>query len=103
MNKWQQEELKKVLCACGTAIATSTVVAKKVEALCKEHGIKVIVDQCKASEAVSRIPTFKPDLIVGSTYIPGDLQGVPLVMGTAFLSGIKLADVKAKIIEILKD
>ncbi|MFX0212251.1 MAG: PTS galactitol transporter subunit IIB, partial [Candidatus Hodarchaeota archaeon] len=32
--------VKKVLVACGTAIATATVVANKIKELCKANGIK---------------------------------------------------------------
>lgn len=41
---------KKILVSCGTAVATSTVVAKKVEETLKEKGYDVVVEQCKASE-----------------------------------------------------
>ena len=60
---------KRILVACGTAIATSTVVAKKIEELLKAKGIDVVVDQCKAAEASSKADMF--DLIVTTTPIAG--------------------------------
>ena len=41
---------KRILVACGTAIATSTVVAKGIEEAMAERGIKVITRQCKAAK-----------------------------------------------------
>lgn len=93
---------KRILCACGTGIATSTVVANKVRALCKENKIDAVVDTCKVTEAAARAIAIKADLIVGSTQVPGDTQGIPIVIGMAFLSNIKLSETKAKILEILK-
>ena len=46
--------MKTVLVACGTAIATSTVVAKKIKRLCEQNNIEVKTVQCKAADAASR-------------------------------------------------
>jgi len=94
-------EKKRILVACGTAIATATVVAKKVKEFLESEGIPVVVEQCKAAEAAARAQVFRADLIVGSTYIPGDTKGIPVVVGTAFLSGMKLEETKKKILEAL--
>ncbi|CUH94929.1 hypothetical protein P22_0998 [Propionispora sp. 2/2-37] len=93
---------KRILCACGTGIATSTVVANKVRQLCKDNGIDATVDTCKVTEAAQRAVAIKADLIVGSTQVPGDTKGIPIVIGMAFLSGLKLPETKEKILEILK-
>ncbi|MFB8734167.1 hypothetical protein ACEQPO_10080 [Bacillus sp. SL00103] len=45
---------KKILVSCGTAVATSTVVAKKVEETLKEKGYDVVVEQCKASSPAKK-------------------------------------------------
>lgn len=92
---------KRVLVACGTAIATATVVAQKVKDIAKEAGVPVQVVQCKASEVRGRIATFNPDFIVATTPLPKDL-GIPVFNGVAFLSGIGMDDLKAKIIAQLK-
>lgn len=92
---------KRVLVACGTAIATATVVAEKVKQIAKEAGIPVSVAQCKAAEARGRAMVFKPHLIVATTTVPKDL-GVPVVNGVPFLSGIGVDAVKAQILEVLR-
>jgi PTS system galactitol-specific IIB component len=92
---------KRVLVACGTAIATATVAATKVQEIAKEAGIPVSVAQCKAAEVRGRAMVFKPHLIVATTNVPKDL-GVPVVNGVPFLSGIGLDALKAQILEILR-
>ncbi len=90
---------KTVLVSCGTAIATSTVVAKSIEEAAKAAGIPVRTRQCKASEV--RTMARDADLIVTTTPVPQDL-GVPVIQGLAFLTGIGKDQVLAQIIEELK-
>jgi len=91
--------MKKILVACGTAIATSTVVAKKLEEKLRARGIAVSIDQCKASEVPSKAAGY--DVIVSTTEVDGT-AGKPLVRTLSFLTGIGIdADVE-KIAGFLK-
>jgi PTS system galactitol-specific IIB component len=92
---------KKVLVACGTSIATATVVATKLREIAQEIGVQVTTSQCKAAEIRSRVSTYSPDLIVATTPVPKDL-GVPSFSGVPFLSGIGIDKLKQDIIAILK-
>lgn len=84
--------MKKILVACGTAIATSTVVAKKLEEKLRAKGLEVKIDQCKASEVSARAHGY--DLIVSTTEVD-DARGKPLVRTLSFLTGIGIdADVE---------
>ncbi|MEM0075926.1 MAG: PTS sugar transporter subunit IIB [Candidatus Bathyarchaeia archaeon] len=89
---------KVILVACGTAIATSTVVAKAIEEGLAARGIKVITRQCKASEVPALASTA--DLIVTTTPVPTDL-GVPVIKTLAFLTGVGKEEVLNQIAEIL--
>lgn len=89
---------KRILVACGTAIATSTVVAKKIEELMKAKGVDVVVDQCKAAEAPSKADMF--DLIVTTTPIAG-VTNKPVLRTVSFLSGVGMDKDIAKIMELL--
>ncbi|WP_207740824.1 PTS sugar transporter subunit IIB [Alkalibacter mobilis] len=80
---------KKILVACGTAIATSTVVAKKIEKLCKDKGIDCMMVQCKAAEALSKSKTLRPDVVVSTTDLP-EITEVPVINGRPFLTGVDL-------------
>lgn len=91
---------KNILVACGTAIATSTVVAKAIEDALKERGIEVNTRQCKAAEIRSLLQGM--DLIVTTTPVPSDL-GVPVIHTLAFLTGIGKEEVIEKIANILSE
>ncbi len=90
---------KRVLVACGTAIATSTVVAKAIEEGLAARGIPVITRQCKAAEVPALAKEF--DLVVTTTPVPQDL-GVPVIQTLAFLTGIGKDQVLDQIAEILR-
>lgn len=92
---------KRILVACGTSIATATVVAEKLKEIAKEAGIRVNVVQCKAAEIRGRITTFNPHVIVATTPVPKDL-GIPVFNGVPFLSGLGMDQLKAQIVEALK-
>lgn len=92
---------KRVLIACGTAIATATVVAGKVREIGKEIGIPIDVVQCKASEVRGKLDTFNPHVIVATTPLREKL-GVPVFNGVPFLSGVGADELKDNIIEELK-
>lgn len=90
---------KKILVACGTAVATSTVVAKKLEEILKQKGFDVKIDQCKAAEAPSKAANY--DLIVATTPV-SNTGSTPVIRTVSFLSGIGVDKDIEKIIEILK-
>jgi PTS system galactitol-specific IIB component len=90
---------KRILVACGTAIATSTVVAKKLEELLKQKGFEVQIDQCKAAEAPSKAANY--NLIVATTPV-SNTGSTPVIRTVSFLSGVGMEKDIEKIIEILQ-
>jgi len=90
---------KRILVACGTAIATSTVVAKALEEELEKRGIQATIRQCKASEVPSLAQDF--DLIVTTTPVATD-HGKPVIQTLAFLTGIGKEAVIEQIVEKLK-
>ncbi|GAB6138762.1 PTS galactitol transporter subunit IIB [Halanaerobaculum tunisiense] len=91
--------MKKVIVACGGAVATSTVAASKIKELCKEEGIEVNIVQCRLSEIKSN--SDDADLIVPTGKVEKDF-GVPVVTGMAFISGVGVEETKQKILNHLK-
>jgi PTS system galactitol-specific IIB component len=89
---------KWVLGACGTGIATSTVVASKIKDLLKERGIEADVVQCKAAEAPRLAEGY--DLIVATTQVGYD-GPVPVVRTVSFLTGINMGPDVDKIVAYL--
>lgn len=91
--------MKKIIVACGGAVATSTVAANAIKELCKEKGIAVEILQIRMTEIESNLDGV--DLIVTTMRIRKDF-GKPYVNGMAFLSGINKEATEEKILSYLK-
>ena len=90
---------KKILVACGTAIATSTVVARKLEEELGKRDIPVITTQCKAAEVPKKVEDH--DLVVTTTFVSGT-GSVPVIHSVSFLTGVGIeADIE-KIVGLLQ-
>lgn len=90
---------KRIVVACGTGMATSTMMAEKVRQLLEEHHIDFSISQCQLSELDAH--KNSADLFVTAMKVSQD-YGVPVVVGTPFLVGIGEDAVKEKILESLK-
>ncbi|MEH0070866.1 PTS sugar transporter subunit IIB [Pannonibacter sp. Pt2-lr] len=91
-------QTKTVLVACGTAVATSTVVANSLEEAMAARGIRIETRQCKATEVPSLID--QADLVVSTTPLPPNLPK-PAIVTLAFLTGIGREAEIEKIAKIL--
>ena len=89
---------KKVIVACGGAVATSTIAANKVVELCKNNDIDVEICQVRISEIASNLPA---DLIVTTSNVKRDF-GVPLIKGMPFISGMGVAKTEKEILKVLQ-
>lgn len=92
--------MKKVIVACGGAVATSTVAANAIRELCKENGVDVDILQIRMSEIDSNLDGV--DLVVTTMRIKKEFDGVPYVNGMAFLTGINKEATEEKILSYLK-
>ncbi|MDR2611882.1 MAG: PTS galactitol transporter subunit IIB [Deltaproteobacteria bacterium] len=91
---------KKVIVACGGAVATSTVAANKVIELCKEGGLDVEIVQCRVSEIGAHAGGAA--LIVATSKVSRD-YGVPFVSGMPFISGVGIDGAREAILKALRD
>ena len=82
--------IHKIVVACGTAIATSTHVALKVQELLEERGFKVRTVQCRVAEVPSTVSGASA--VVATAQVPFDLD-VPVIDGIPFLTGVGLEEV----------
>lgn len=90
---------KKVIVACGGAVATSTIAANKVVELGKKNGIDVEICQIRISEIESNLSGAS--LIVTTSKVKRD-YGVPLITGMPFISGIGVEKTEKAILEVLQ-
>ena len=91
--------MKRVIVACGGAVATSTVAANKSREWAKREGIPVEVTQCRVNELESKKEDV--DLIVTTARVKKD-YGVPVIHGVAFVSGVNIQATEEKILDVLK-
>lgn len=91
---------KKVIVACGGAVATSTLAAEEIKELCAENGIELDLVQCRINE----ISTFVDgaDLICTTAKMDQTFGEVPIVHGMPFVSGVGIDQLQEKILTILK-
>lgn len=93
--------IKRVLIACGTAIATATHVRVKVEELLKRNGIKADVTQCRVTEVPYFLKTKKHDLILTTSFVP-DIKDIPVLNAVPLLTGVGKEKLENEIVDILK-
>jgi len=93
--------IKRVLIACGTAIATATHVRVKVEELLKKNGVKAEVTQCRVTEVPYFLKTKKTDLILTTSFVP-DIKDIPVLNAVSLLTGVGKEKLEKEIVDILK-
>ena len=89
---------KKIIVACGGAVATSTVALERIKEITKEANIEVELIQCRVTEI--SMYSDGADLIVTTSKVTQEYN-VPLVHGIAFVSGIGEEKLIEKVLEIL--
>ncbi len=92
-------EKKKILVACGMAVATSVLVSKALEDALQKRGIAVSIKRCKASEIAEWADEV--DLIITTTPVPPGIEK-PVIQTLAFLTGIGKDAIIDRVVEILE-
>lgn len=91
--------MKKIMVACGTGMATSTMIATKVREFLKEENIDADVNQCMISELSHH--DGKYDLFITSMRLNNSFD-TPLIVGSSFLIGMNEDKTKTEILDILQ-
>ena len=92
--------MKKVIVACGGAVATSTVAANKIKELCEANGIEIELIQCRINEIESYASGVS--MIATTSKFTKDINGIPVEHAMGFISGLNQEALKEKILAILK-
>lgn len=90
--------MKTVIVACGSGIATSTIISSKVSELLDSHGIEYNLIQCSINEIDSYVSDA--DIVISSMQLYEDLP-CPKVTGIAYLTGVGEDAVNQQILDIL--
>ncbi|POT59632.1 PTS galactitol transporter subunit IIB [Citrobacter amalonaticus] len=91
---------RKIIVACGGAVATSTMAAEEIKELCRAHGIDIDLIQCRVNE----IETYMDGahLICTTARVDRAFGDIPLVHGMPFISGVGIEALQNKILDILQ-
>lgn len=91
---------RKVIVACGGAVATSTMAAEEIKELCDENNIALDLVQCRVNE----IETYMDgaDLICTTARVDRQFGEIPVVHGIPFISGVGIDVLRDKILTILQ-
>lgn len=92
--------MKKIIVACGTGMATSTIISEKIKSFLDEEGISYNITQCILGEISTH--SANADLIVTSMRVHEEFEA-PVILGTPFLIGINEEVAVEKILNILKN
>lgn len=90
----------KILCACGSGIATSTMIVSKLNALLQDNGVDAEVKKTTFASLPSDVPSFRPDMILTSSNIPNEYD-VPMICGIAYLTGMGKSQLDEQIMETI--
>lgn len=90
---------RKVIVACGGAVATSTLAAEEIKELCAAHGIQLNLVQCRVTEIETYMESA--DLICTTARVDRTFGDIPVVHGMPFVSGVGIEALQQKILAIL--
>ncbi|GAL35424.1 PTS galactitol transporter subunit IIB [Vibrio maritimus] len=92
--------MKKVIVACGGAVATSTMAAEEIKDLCEEHNVDIEIVQCRVNE----IDTYICDevsFICTTAKVDRTFGDIPLFHGMPFISGVGADELKEKMLAVV--
>lgn len=78
--------LKRIIVACGSGVATSQTVASKVESMCEDEGLRVSVEAVDIKSLENIIDQC--DIYVSIVPTSGKSWDKPTISGIPFLTGI---------------
>lgn len=91
---------RKIIVACGGAVATSTMAAEEIKSLCDEYGIELDLIQCRVSEIETYMEGI--DLICTTARVDRTFGDIPVVHCMSFISGVGIDDLRGNILSLLR-
>ncbi|SHE64435.1 PTS system, galactitol-specific IIB component [Seinonella peptonophila] len=91
--------MKTIVIACGTGVATSTVVVEKVKNLLQDNGIEANIIQCTMNDVAGHAD--HADLIITTMHLEDNFSK-PIVTAISFLTGIGQEATEQQILHHLK-
>ena len=90
----------KILIACGSGIATSTLAAQAVHEICEERNIEAVIQKSNMSEIISKAQQV--DVVLTTNMYREELP-VPLMSVTGLITGIGEEQMRKKCGDLLEE
>lgn len=91
----------KILIACGSGVATSTMAMKKIQKGLDERNIPSEITQCKIGELEGIAKSSKPDIVVHTVILPQNLKfSCPIFSGVGFLTGVGVSKILDEMVAV---
>lgn len=90
----------KIVVACGSGVATSTVIASKIKELLDKNDLKGNIVQCTLHEVDSHV---KGATLIVSSMPNLVVKDVPVVVVFPYITGIGVEELNETILAILKE
>ena len=90
-----------VLVACGSGAVTSTIVETRLKEIASSHNLEISTKRCAASALAASIEGI--DVVVTSYLYRGEPLGVPILSGTALVTGVNEAKFENEFVQTLEN
>ena len=90
----------KILIACGSGVATSTLASQAVEDVCKEYGIEAAIETCSMKTIENSAKNA--DIVLSTNRYEKDL-GKPYMSVTSFITGMGIDKTKRTLGDLLME
>lgn len=91
----------KIIIACGSGIATSTIAADTVKTICKEEGIDCEIIKCRIYELSSRAKSKEVDIVLSTGKIDESQFEKPSMSVIGLISGVNENKIRADLAQML--
>lgn len=78
----------KILCACGAAIAQSTMMQVRLDEEFEKRGVEVEIRKCVISDIEPQAENFHPDFVFTAGSFNKDVKGAKLFNGFPIITGM---------------
>ena len=95
----EKNRKKKILCSCGTGVASCSFISSEIGKLLKENDIDAEIIECRMSEINDCYKDV--DLIISTSQLPPKIDKTK-ISGIPFITGNNLEETKEEILEFFR-
>jgi len=92
----EKNRKKKILCSCGTGVASCSFISSEIKKLLKENGIDAEFIECRMSDINDCYKDV--DLIISTLQLPPSIDRTK-ISGIPFITGNNLEETKEEILK----